>query len=706
MVVILYSNSSNARNNCQSLLFLRTAQRKAPNRYNVAFWGFVTATFSQTIGASHKRELSLQRYPRPLERRTSKISYCNVLPDRWSVAQARLVTATFSQTVGAPHKRNLFLQRSPRPLERRTNEICHYNVLPDRWIVALARLVTVTFSQTVGAPHKRNLFLQRSPRPLERRTNEICHYNVLPDHWSVAQARLVTVTLSQTVGASHKRDLSLQRSPRPLERRTSKISYCNVLPDRWSVAQARVVPATFSQTVGAPHKRDLSLQRSPRSLERRTSKISSCNVLPDRWRVAQGCLRFHLLSRIQLIIPAAPNDELVVRAALGDALVRDVQDAVAVLHRRQTVRDDERGAALQQLVQASLQQTLRLGIDRRRRFVEDQDARVGEQRAGERDELALALGQLRAAFVHFGHIALLELADELVRAYGLGRRDDFFFRGVELAVTDVVQDRAGEDEAVLQHNAHLAAQRLQLYARDIVSVNQNAAVRDIIEARDQVDDGRLAGTRRADQRDAFACLDVEAQSLKDVNSRIVRERHVVEGDLAADRRQLASIRDVADGHRFVERLEDALQVCDGVNEAVVDVRQVQDRLPEPPRVTAHGEDDAVRHLRRVQHEQSYEIDGRGDDRRQVIHRERDEEVEVHRSHPRRAVVAGELVEDLLVALLAREDLRDANAADALLQIGVQVGAFVRYALPCASLLRLEQQHDGDEHRHARQNDER
>ena len=49
-------------------------------------------------------------------------------------------------------------------------------------------------------------------------------------------------------------------------------------------------------------------------------------------------------------------------------------------------------------------------VDRRRRLVEDQDPRVGEERAGERDELALAEREPRAALAELGVVAVLELA--------------------------------------------------------------------------------------------------------------------------------------------------------------------------------------------------------------------------------------------------------------------------------------------------------
>ena len=64
--------------------------------------------------------------------------------------------------------------------------------------------------------------------------------------------------------------------------------------------------------------------------------------------------------------------------------------------------------------QAVLDQRLALAVEARRGLVEDQDARVGENRARDRDALALPARQLDAALADDRVVALLELLDELV----------------------------------------------------------------------------------------------------------------------------------------------------------------------------------------------------------------------------------------------------------------------------------------------------
>jgi hypothetical protein len=54
------------------------------------------------------------------------------------------------------------------------------------------------------------------------------------------------------------------------------------------------------------------------------------------------------------------------------------------------MRDDERRPAAEERAQGELDAAFGADVDRRSRLVEHQDARVGEQGARERDELALA----------------------------------------------------------------------------------------------------------------------------------------------------------------------------------------------------------------------------------------------------------------------------------------------------------------------------
>ena len=100
-------------------------------------------------------------------------------------------------------------------------------------------------------------------------------------------------------------------------------------------------------------------------------------------------------------------------SALDDLPCLHDQDLVGAPDGREPVRNHERGATLHQVAQACW--IMRLDSESRRGgLVQDQDARVGEDRARDRHPLPLAAGELHAALTHDGLVAIREALGELI----------------------------------------------------------------------------------------------------------------------------------------------------------------------------------------------------------------------------------------------------------------------------------------------------
>ena len=127
-------------------------------------------------------------------------------------------------------------------------------------------------------------------------------------------------------------------------------------------------------------------------------------------------------------------------------------DLVRIAHRREPVGDDEGGAAPHQLADGVLHQALGFRIERAGRLVEQQDRRVLQEGAGERDALALAAGEAPAAGADDGVVAVRQPHDEVVRRRGLGRRDDLLVGRVRPAEGDVGPHGVVEQDHVLAHH--------------------------------------------------------------------------------------------------------------------------------------------------------------------------------------------------------------------------------------------------------------
>ncbi len=103
------------------------------------------------------------------------------------------------------------------------------------------------------------------------------------------------------------------------------------------------------------------------------------------------------LDAVQAGVQPIQRDQFGVRANSRPAAGFEHRDAVRVLNGREAVGDDDAGAALHQALQRLLHQALALAVERGGGLIEQQDARVFEDRAGDGDALALPAAELDAA---------------------------------------------------------------------------------------------------------------------------------------------------------------------------------------------------------------------------------------------------------------------------------------------------------------------
>jgi hypothetical protein len=103
-----------------------------------------------------------------------------------------------------------------------------------------------------------------------------------------------------------------------------------------------------------------------------------------------------------------------VRTALDDAASIENDDRVGVGNGREAVRDNQGRPALAQAREGLLDDQLRIGIERAGGFVENQDARVLENRAGDRQPLTFPSRKPVAALPDDRVVAAGERSDDLV----------------------------------------------------------------------------------------------------------------------------------------------------------------------------------------------------------------------------------------------------------------------------------------------------
>src|SRR5690348_1750877 len=153
---------------------------------------------------------------------------------------------------------------------------------------------------------------------------------------------------------------------------------------------------------------------------------------------------------MQLTIPAIERQQLGMAAAFHDLTGLEHQNLIGAADRRQAMRDHERRPSGSQATETVLNHLLAFAVETRRRLVENQDARVCQNRARDRHALALTARQLDASLPDNRVVAVRELLDELVAVRDAAGLFDFLDGRARTRVADILGDRAVEEEVLLQ----------------------------------------------------------------------------------------------------------------------------------------------------------------------------------------------------------------------------------------------------------------
>ena len=188
--------------------------------------------------------------------------------------------------------------------------------------------------------------------------------------------------------------------------------------------------------------------------------------------------------------------------------------------------------------------------------------------------------------------------------------DHFLVAGIEPPVADVVGHRAAKKEGLLEHDAHLAAQRRQLDVADIAVVDGHPAGHDVVGAVEQLDQGALARPGRPDQRHRLAWLDAQLDVVQHRDLRLVGEVDVFERHLPLDGRHLRRSRPALHLGLAVEQSEQPLAAGHGRLQGVVALGQVTDGVEEAADVEHEGHQHAPGDVL-AQGRRSAKADGQG-----------------------------------------------------------------------------------------------
>src|SRR6266852_6819922 len=227
------------------------------------------------------------------------------------------------------------------------------------------------------------------------------------------------------------------------------------------------------------------------------------------------------LSLVEALVDRAGAEQLGMGADGFDTALVDNHNAIGNFQGVEAVGNDQSSSIAHELLQGSMNQRLIFSVGGAGKFVQNQDARIAKDRAGQGDALSLAAGKLGAGFTDLGLITVRQAHDKFMDVGFIGSGFDFFLARPAIAVGNIVVDRVVEQDRFLSDDADLLSQASQVQMTNVQVIHQNGAVIRIVEARDKADQGRFATAILADQGHGFSETDFQVHVGEDGHAGLI-----------------------------------------------------------------------------------------------------------------------------------------------------------------------------------------
>ena len=166
-----------------------------------------------------------------------------------------------------------------------------------------------------------------------------------------------------------------------------------------------------------------------------------------------------------------------------------------------------------------------------------------------------------------------------------GRLNHVVKRRIGFAIGNIFQNAAPKEKWLLQHNANLAAEFIEVDGPNINTVNFDSTFIDIIKPAQQVHQRGLAGAAAADESDHFARSNLKIDVRQHGGMAIVAERNIFKFKTPLHRLDVLRIGWVDDLDGAVEYLKDTVCLRDKLRQPVGELRQGSERAVKHRQIT-------------------------------------------------------------------------------------------------------------------------
>ena len=169
------------------------------------------------------------------------------------------------------------------------------------------------------------------------------------------------------------------------------------------------------------------------------------------------------------------------------------------------MRDHQCRAVLHELLKRGLDPALRLVVERRGGFVEDQNRRILEHRTRDRQSLTLSARQPNTVVADHGLHAVRQACHEIMKiSRAQGGRYGLWRRVAVSAIGHICGDRVVKEHDLLTHPGDLSTQAGERELLDRNAVEEDPALAGRMKSGNQIGERGLAAARRPDQRHGLA----------------------------------------------------------------------------------------------------------------------------------------------------------------------------------------------------------
>ena len=162
---------------------------------------------------------------------------------------------------------------------------------------------------------------------------------------------------------------------------------------------------------------------------------------------------------------------------------------VGKIHEVEAMGDDNQRASSSDFLEQSFRIRLRVHVESRNGFVENQDRSLAQDSARETDPLTLSAGQRDTAFTNQRVVTIGQLADEVGGADEASRLHDLFGCSAPGGEGDILRDGSAEKKRFLRQRRYALSQTGDSIVTDIPAIDPDGSGVPLVQTQDEFCNG-------------------------------------------------------------------------------------------------------------------------------------------------------------------------------------------------------------------------